>query len=243
MVREASILPRPDPGGLPGGDLPHGDASVTFGGGTVQYRKGTRSADRSVPGDRQVEFVAYDEVMELLQGHGVQAVADGEDQVYLELAGNQDVVHLHLASENSQIVPREGASVLRVDRNRLAGAVKHIIHKLHLSQVLLIPVAKWRNVFDAVAFSLADNEDWQAVDTAATVELNTRDPLLCEPGDFHTLNALMEALLQDADRPEQGLHITTTAAPVMVQFVPDGAFRISIGNAVLADEVVETFST
>ena len=190
-----------------------------------------------------MEFVAYDEVMELLQGHGVQAVADGEDQVYLELAGNKDVVHLHLASEDSDVVPRDGASVLRVDSQRLAGAVEHIIHKLHLSQVLLIPVARWRNVFDAVAFSLADNEDWQAVDTAASVELNTRDPLLCEPGDFHTLNALMEALLQDADRPEQGLYVTTTAAPVMVQLVPDGAIRISLGNAVLADEVVESFNT
>lgn len=190
-----------------------------------------------------VEFVAYDEVMELLQEHGVHEVADGDDRVGLELSGNQEVVHLHLAPENSEIVPREGARVLRLDTQRLAGAVAHLIYKLHLSQVLLIPVAKWRNVFDAVAFSLAGNEDWQAVDTAATVELNTRDPLLCEPGDFHTINALIEALLKDAERPEQGLHVTTTAAPVMVQLLLDGAIRISVGNAVLADEVVETFST
>ncbi len=190
-----------------------------------------------------MEFVAYDEVMGLLKEHGVREVADGEDRVCLELASDKDVVHLHLASENSEIAPREGASVLRVDTQRLAGAVEHIIHKLHLSQVLLIPVAKWRNVFDAVAFSLAENEDWQAVDTAATVELNTRDPLLCEPGDFHTINALLEALLQDADRPEQGVHVTTTAAPVMVRLEPDGAIRISIGNAVLADQVLETLST
>ena len=87
-----------------------------------------------------MEFVAYDEVMELLQEHGIQAVADGEDRVCLELSGKKDVVHLHLASENCQIAPREGASVLRVDTQRLAGAVEHIIHKLRLSQVLLIPV-------------------------------------------------------------------------------------------------------
>ncbi len=104
-----------------------------------------------------MEFVAYDEVMELLREHGVREVAEGDGGVCLELTGNQEVVHLHLASENSEIVPREGARVLRVDTQRLAGAVKHIIHKLHLSQVLLIPVAKWRYVFDAVAFSLADN--------------------------------------------------------------------------------------
>ena len=189
-----------------------------------------------------MEFVAYDEVMELLQEHGIREVADGEDRVCLELTGEKDIVHLHLTTENSQIEPRQGASVVQVDEQRLAGAVEHIIHKLRLSQVLLIPVAKWRNVFDAVAFSLAENEEWQAVDTAATVELNSRDPLLCEPAHFHTMNALMEALLKDAERPEQGLHITTTAAPVVVELVPNGAIRISVGNAVLADEVVETFA-
>jgi hypothetical protein len=65
---------------------------------------------------------------------------------------------------------------------------------------------------------------------------------LCEPADFHTINDLIKALLSDAESPEQGLMITTTAAPVMVELVPDGAVRISIGNPVLADEVAETFS-
>ena len=117
-----------------------------------------------------------------------------------------------------------------------------IIHKLHLSQVLLIPVSKWRHVFDAVAFSMAENEDWKAVDSAAAVALNTRAPLLCEPVDFRTISDLVKALLSDADRPEQGLMITTTASPVIVELVPDGAVRISTGNQVLADEVTEPFS-
>ena len=86
-------------------------------------------------------------------------------------------------------------------------------------------------------------EEWQAVDTAATVELNTRDPLLCEPGEFHTVNALVKVLLNDADSPEQGLTLTTTAAPVTLELVPGGAVRISIGNRVLADEVVEIFGS
>ena len=98
-------------------------------------------------------------------------------------------------------------------------------------------------VFDAVAFSMADNEDWRAVDTAATGELNTRDPLLCEAGDFHMISELIKALFADAESSDQGLMITTTAAPVMVELIPDGAVRISIGDPVLADEVVETFGT
>jgi hypothetical protein len=189
-----------------------------------------------------VEFIDYDEALELLGEQGIQEAPEGEERVCLELRGGEDVVHLHLTCTDSTTNPHDGANVVSLDKDRLASAVGHIIHKLHLSQVLLIPISKWRHVFDAVAFSMADNEDWQAVDTAAAVALNTRDPLLCEPGDFHMISDLAKALLGDAERPEQGLMITTTAAPVMVELVPDGALRISIGNPVLADEVAEMFT-
>ncbi len=190
-----------------------------------------------------MEFVRYDDVMDLLREQGVDEVPGDEGRVYLAITDSQDVVHLHLATNESQTSPRDRASVVRVEKERLPAAVEHIIHKLRLNQVLLIPVCEWRKVFDAVAFSLADNEEWQVVDAAATVELNTRDPLLCEPGDFHTLSALMTVLLNDAESPDQGLMVTTTAAPVTVEIVPDGALRISIGNRVLADEVVEAFGS
>jgi hypothetical protein len=188
-----------------------------------------------------VEFIDYDEALQLLREQGVREAPEGEERVCLELKGGGDIVHLHLACTESGSAPHGAANLVSVDKDRLPGAVEDIIHKLRLSQVLLIPVSKWRHVFDAVAFSMAENEDWQAVDTTAAVALNTRDPLLCEPGDFHTISDLIKALLGDADRPEQGLMIATTAAPVMVELVPDGAVRISIGNQALADEVAEMF--
>ena len=190
-----------------------------------------------------MEFIGYDEVMGLLKGHGVKEAPEEEDRVYLKMEDGKDVVHLHLACHESTEPPRDGASVVRVEKERLSTAVEQIIHKLHLNQVLLIPVCRWRKVFDAVAFSLAENEEWREMDATATVELNTRDPLLCEPGDFHTLNALMKVLINDADGPDRGLTLTTTATPVTVEIVPDGAVRISVGNQVLADQVVEAFGT
>lgn len=189
-----------------------------------------------------MEFVDHDEAIELLREQGIQEFPLGEGRIGLALAGSE-VVHLHLACAESTCVPRQGAEVVFIERDRLPGAVEQIIHKLHLQQVLLIPVAKWRKVFDAVAFSMADNEDWQAVDASATLALNRRDPLLCEPLDFHTIPALIKALLADADSPDQGLIITTPAAPFVVEIAPDGAVMISIGNPVLADEVVEAFSS
>jgi len=190
-----------------------------------------------------VEFVDRDETIKALKEQGLREVPDGEDIIGLALEDSGNVVHLHLSFGQSACVPREGAEVVQVEMDQLPDAVEHLLHKLHLSQVLLIPVGKWRKVFDAVAFSLADNEDWQAVDTAATVVLNTRDPLLAEPLDFHTINALIGALLHDAENPDQGLMITTTTAPLMVEIVPDAAIRVSIGDPVLADEVLETFGS
>jgi hypothetical protein len=189
-----------------------------------------------------VEFVPESEVMDLLADQGVTPAPKEDDRVYLQMADSSEVVRVHLATARTESTPEAGAKVITVEPDGLAAAVADLIHQLRLNQVLLIPVSRWRHVFDAVAFSLADNEDWQEFETTATVELNTRDPLLCEPGDYQTIIALMRALLSDAERPEQGLMLATTAAPLLVEVVPDGAIRISFGNQVLADEVADAFA-
>lgn len=190
-----------------------------------------------------MEFVNESEVKELLRQHRLKQVPQGENEVYLEMDGVDEQVHVHLACAESEASIREGASVITIERNRLPGVVEHVIHLLHLDQMLLIPVGKWRRVFDAVAFSLAENDDWQVIDAAATVELNRRDPLLCEPADYHTLIALIGALFSDAESPDQGLMLVPTAAPVLMEIVPDGAVRIGLANAVLADELVDALPT
>jgi hypothetical protein len=59
---------------------------------------------------------------------------------------------------------------------------------------------------------------------------------------MHTLSALVQALMQDADAPDQGLMLIATASPVLVELIPDGAMRLSLGSQVLADEVAEAFA-
>ena len=184
-----------------------------------------------------MEFVDENEIADLIRDHKLTKVADGQERVYLRMDDGDELVHVHLACAESQSQPNNGAKVVTVEKDRLPGLIEHIIHVLHIDQVVLIPIGKWRKVFDAVAFSLATNEDWQEMDATATVELNTRDPLLCEPGDFHTLVALLTALLNDADQPEQGLMMVPTAAPVLMEVVPDGAIRITLANQALADEL------
>ncbi|MCZ6834344.1 MAG: hypothetical protein O7G85_01085 [Planctomycetota bacterium] len=189
-----------------------------------------------------MEFVNEQEVFGLLKEFGIEAEPVGEEIVDLRMKNDDSIVRFHLACEGCQAESYDGAETVIVEKQKLPDVVEHMLHLLHLRQVLLVPVGKWRNIFDAVAFSLASNEDWQLIDAAATVELNQRDPLLCEPEDFSTLHELLAALYNDAEHPEQQLMLVSTIAPILIEIVPEGALRVSIGNQVLADEVAEAFS-
>jgi hypothetical protein len=188
-----------------------------------------------------VEFVSHDEVADLLGDYGIEEIVEG-DRTFLRMAEGEGVVHVHLADPSCSTPPLDGASIVPIEKDRLPQVLEHVIRVLHLNQVLLLPVGKWRKVFDAVAFSLAKNAAWQEVDASATVELNTRDPLLCQPGDVHTLIALVSALIRDADSPAQGLLLVATTSPVLIEIVPDGAVRVSVGSQALADEVADVFA-
>ncbi len=189
-----------------------------------------------------MEFVSNEEVRELLREHGIaqsgpgQAAATG-DQAATTL--RSDVAHYHIRCNGSGAKPVAGAKVIVAEKDKLADMFEHILHLLSLSQVVLLPVGKWRGVFDAVAFSLAEHEDWQEFDASVTVELNTRDPLVCDAADFHTLVELVRALLRDAESPEQGVTVLCGNLPVLMEIVPDGAMRLSLGSQALADELAD----
>lgn len=190
-----------------------------------------------------MEFIQFDDVKDALEDMGVSPSFVDDDHLFLEPIEERfadEICYIHLADSEASIEPREGARVIQVEKDNLADAVECIIGALHLTQVVLVPVGKWRSVFDAVAFSLASNEDWQEFDAAATVELNTRDPILCDPGDYHTLHALIKALLSDAETRDQGMTITSTATPFIAEIVPEGAVRLMVGNPALADEIEES---
>lgn len=194
------------------------------------------------PGACQVEFVKHGEAEQLLEEQRIAPAVAGNDCIHLRMADDEDVVHIHLACPESRSTPNEGAQVVPVPKDQLGGVVERILHKLNLYDVLLIPVGKWRKIFDAVAFSLATCEAWQEIDAAATVELNTRDPLVCGLSDFHTINELLGALFANAENPDQGLMLVTTTAPLLIEAIPDGAVRISVASAALADEIIEMFA-
>ena len=189
-----------------------------------------------------MEFVQPKDLRDLFREYGLLEVEADEDRVELTMGGSDTVVRTLVRPTDSSIETTDGENEVFVDAERLAPMVDHIVHVLHGNQLLLLPAGRWRHVFDAVAFSLADNEEWQAIERAATVELNSRDPLLCSPADVPVLSSLITALFADADQPQQNLMIVASAAPVLVEVLPFGpAIRVSVGNEALADELAEAF--
>lgn len=189
-----------------------------------------------------MDFIGYEEGLSDLKEIGVHHEVDADDRLRLHVATHSDkVVHLHLQTPECEETALDDANVTTMSRDQLRDTVIHIIQRLNVSQFVLVPMGKWRNVFDAVAFSLATNEDWQAVDAAATVELNTRDPLMCGPADVNLVIDMIGALMNDAERADQGVTLTTTAAaaPVLIEIVPDGVVRIACGNRAIADKITK----
>ena len=129
------------------------------------------------------------------------------------------------------------AEILDIPRERAGEVLEHILHKLHVEPVLILPIGRWRSVFDVVTPVLADNEQWMGIDSEATIELNTRDPLLFELRDLHLPRSVVETVLKHSETLDQGISIAAIQAPILVEVEPAGGVLLTIGNEGLADEV------
>ena len=134
-------------------------------------------------------------------------------------------------------LPPSTAEILDIPRERAGEVLEHILHKLHVEPVLIMPIGRWRSVFDVVTPALADNEQWMGIDSEATIELNTRDPLLFELRDLHLLRSVVETVLKHSETLDQGISIAAIQAPILVEVEPAGGVLLTIGNEGLADEV------
>ena len=99
----------------------------------------------------------------------------------------------------------------------------------------MIPVGKWRSVFDLVAYSLAENEDWMSVDAEATLHHHTHDPLGFALGERHAAAALIGALIEHADAPEHAVTIASIDAPILIEFTPARTLTVRCQGAGLCD--------
>ena len=188
-----------------------------------------------------MEFLEFDRAWRTLSEEDVvtlngDAPADLET-LQIDYDERRDAHRTMFASKPDHESDVANAEILEIPRARAGEVLEHILHKLHFAPLLILPIGRWREIFDVVTPNLTDNEQWVAIDSEATVELNTRDPLICNPRDLHLLRTLVETILEHSETLDQGVSIAAVQAPLLVEVEPSGGVLLTIGNEGLADEV------
>jgi hypothetical protein len=189
-----------------------------------------------------VEFVSYQDAWRLLRPFGAEVATQSESELRLSLTEGPQSSCIDIASSDHAMAKKLPSDVIQLDRKNLADMVEAIIHKLRLTQVYVIPVGHWRQLFEAVAEGMATNEQWLAIDSAATVELNTRDALLFVPANFHILRDLVRVVLTAGSEPIHGISIATVGSPLLIEVMPAGEVSVFVGRSDLAHVVREVLN-
>ena len=185
-----------------------------------------------------VEFVERRQMLEALRGKGVVEREAGE-LVHLAIDPSRRGGIVALVARGGA-APSDSTFVVEVPAERLAATLEAAIHKFHLFPLYLVPAARWRVIFATVAFGLASDPQWTEIDSEATVELNTRDPLLCDPGHLHVLGALVRTLIAEGgDDVNATLHLVAPGKTLVASITPGRPITIECGDAGTAAALAE----
>jgi hypothetical protein len=190
-----------------------------------------------------LDFIPEQEIVELMRDLGVTSNEDNEACVILEMDTTDVGVRHCLCADDQTCECGDGWNCRTMNADQLVASIIGTVHKIHEGQTVLVPAGRWRSMFDAVAYSMAEDEPWQEFDASATIRLNTRDPLLFESGDEHTLANLLTALMKDGESEEQSVFLIPAGAPFLMHICPCGPVKLWFGNSALADEVSEVYAT
>ncbi len=186
-----------------------------------------------------MEFVSFEDAWRLLRPLGIEVVSQSENELRLSISESPQSSCIDVASTDHAQAKSFPSEVVQLDRKQIGDTIEAIVHKLRLTQVYVIPIGHWRQLFEAVAAGMATNEQWRAIDSAAIVELNTRDPLLFVPANFHILRDLVRVILTAGTAPVHGISITTVKTPLLIEIVPAGEISVFTARTELAHVVRE----
>jgi hypothetical protein len=184
-----------------------------------------------------VEFIEHQATWTRLRKHGILSEESG-DEFHLDLDESTPVEVLDLAAADHPQADGLPASIRRIARAEFGPVVEGIVHKLKLPEVVVIPVGKWRSVFEAVAKPMSAHAHWREIDAAAMVELNTRDPLSFEPAHHHVLRDLIAAVVDARGPATQGVSVVAVGMRVVIEVLPEGQMIIFLGDRHLVPPVV-----
>jgi len=170
--------------------------------------------------------------MTMLARHGIAGQANGDLLRFRLDAGDPDdereanLQHLVIGAEEATKAHSSATRRAACAADRLGKAAEEIIHKTHIAEWVIIPVGKWRSVLDLVAYTLAEDEDWQGIDAEAALHMHSHDPLGFALGERHAVSALIGALIGNASGPEHGITIASIDAPMLLEVRHDGTMSL-----------------
>jgi len=188
-----------------------------------------------------VDFVKYQEIVPALTEQGVVEVADEANLIRLEMDPDRPFTIRHIRDPESQVQPYPDAAVDERPKSELPEIIEHVLGKLHLNEVLVIPVGVWREVIDCVAFDMAEKEEWGEIDAIAAMHQNTRNALAIPRGETRVLIDMLRALFNHADGPKHDLIITSDVKPLLLEVFYDGAISVTC-EAGVGDEIAQVIA-
>ena len=183
-----------------------------------------------------MDFCGFEDAWKTLNALGVVKLEESTDD--LLCAGLDDLDELIILDLLGKTQNADSIS-FPILKEKAADALEAILHRLHLTPILLFPIGRWRKVFEGIGFELAENAAWQEIDSAATVELNTHDPLRCEPGDLHVIRDVLATILRSGTEHGHGITLAALGKPLLIVIEPPGLLRVELFGETLAIEVRE----
>lgn len=180
-----------------------------------------------------MEFVQYREVLPGLQEQGLIEAADDEGLIRLEIEPQPRLKTLHVRDPASRVPPYPDAVVLERPKADLNEILEQCLDRIHLAEVLVIPVGLWRDVIDCVAYDLAADEEWREIDALAALHQNTRNALAVTRGETCLLIDMVRSLLSHGSSPRHDLAITSDVVPLLVEVFHDGAVSLIWEGAII----------
>lgn len=191
---------------------------------------------------RPVEFLEYAQTVRELGAMGIASRQEG-DLMRFEVRSKPQVApevrRLVIGPADELGDTPEDTRRFEVDRVRIPGMAERLLHKIHITEAVLLPVGTWGAVVNAVVFDLATDESWLEIDAEASLHQNGRDPLLVSARDMHILRAMIEALMKNGEGRNQDLAIAAVGAPLLIEVRHEGVLHIWCGSPAIADELAK----
>lgn len=176
-------------------------------------------------------FVPYTDILPQLNAQGIVEVEDESNFVRLEIYPDDSSVHPnyihHIADPGSKVLPYAEAEIFERSVDDLPDILDLLLTKLHLPELLVIPVGVWREIINCIAFDLASDPNWSEIDAMAALHQNTRNVLAVPRSETHVLINIIRALLNHAEGPQHDLILTSDRTPLLIEIFHDGALSVT----------------